>query len=357
MTRQFERRWLSALWTLTLLCSLSAALGPAQAQAQAIETLDLELAALLRQRPRAVPREIEVSTAARISQSAADAPAVTYVLTSGDIERYGLRNMEDILRTMPGLYTTSDTMFTYVGARGLGRSGDYNARLLFLIDGVRVNENIYDAGLLGGEFFVDVDLIERVEYAPGPGSPLYGNNAFFGVINVITKRGDKLRGGALHFNRDTAGVQTARARWGHRAAAGWEAWLGVSESRQQRKPWVFVEAQDHVDEQRDLFWMQGQRVFGSFNAGGLALRAGMSRHVYGLPEYIGGSQPDPPVRFGQNRNVALNHLLALSCAGELGPNLDWHVAASLKRSGLYWRYPFEDEAGQRQDFDGRSLGA
>lgn len=49
------------------------------------------------------------------------------------------------------------------GVRGFGLPGDYNTRVLILIDGERINETVYDSALVGSEFPVDVDLIERVE--------------------------------------------------------------------------------------------------------------------------------------------------------------------------------------------------
>src|SRR5207249_975719 len=55
-------------------------------------------------------------------------------------------------------------------------------------------EPIYDSAFLGYDFPLDVDLIERVEVIRGPGSSLYGNNAFFGIINVVTRSGREIGG-------------------------------------------------------------------------------------------------------------------------------------------------------------------
>jgi iron complex outermembrane receptor protein len=63
-----------------------------------------------------------------------------------------------------------------------------------MVDGHRINDPVYDAALLGHDFPLDVDLIERVEVIRGPGSALYGNNAFFGIVNVITRKGRDLDG-------------------------------------------------------------------------------------------------------------------------------------------------------------------
>jgi iron complex outermembrane receptor protein len=44
------------------------------------------------------------------------------------------------------------------------------------------------------EFPLDIDLIDRVEVIRGPGSSIYGSNAFLGTVNIITKRGKDYRG-------------------------------------------------------------------------------------------------------------------------------------------------------------------
>ncbi|HWU98488.1 MAG TPA: TonB-dependent receptor [Oxalicibacterium sp.] len=130
---------------------------------------------------------LEVSTASKFSQDAADAPSAVTVATASDIKAYGWRTLADILANMPGLYVTNDGNYSYLGGRGFARPGDYNTRFLLLVDGVRSNDALYDQASIGREFIVDVDMIARVEYAPGSGSSIYGSNAFFGVINVITK--------------------------------------------------------------------------------------------------------------------------------------------------------------------------
>jgi outer membrane receptor for ferrienterochelin and colicins len=116
------------------------------------------------------------------------APAAVTVIEHDEIVRYGWRTLADLLRSVTGVYTAYDRTYSYIGVRGFLESGDYNARVLLLIDGHRVNENIYDSALIGTEFPLDIDLIDRVEFMRGSGSSLYGTDAELGVINVITRR-------------------------------------------------------------------------------------------------------------------------------------------------------------------------
>ena len=307
---------------------------------------------LLRQPLKQVPRDIEVSTAARFTQSASQAPTTTYVVTALDIARFGYRNMSDILRAMPGLYITKDNGFSYVGARGLGRPGDLNTRLLFLIDGMRINENVYDAALISEEFFVDADLIERVEFAPGPGSALYGNNAFLGVVNVITKRVDKMAGVEARASIDSVGVQHLRASWGHRSEAGWEGWLALSGTKQDRRPYAFDtgETPDPLEsELRDQLWNRAKRLLLSFNAGGWAFRGGATSLTQGLPVQVSEQNPD---LLDQGYLISDNSFVSLSHERSLGPDWDLFASVSLKKSRYQERYPLIFEQTQQRRYYG-----
>jgi iron complex outermembrane receptor protein len=118
--------------------------------------------------------------------------------------------LADVLRSVRGFYITSDRNYSYLGVRGFSRPGDYNARVLLLIDGHRLNDNIFGSALIGTEFPLDVELIDRVEIIRGPSSSLYGTSAFFAVINVITKGGQKFHG--VQVSGTGGSLETGRAR-------------------------------------------------------------------------------------------------------------------------------------------------
>ncbi|HNN09267.1 MAG TPA: TonB-dependent receptor [Azospira sp.] len=139
--------------------------------------------------------QMEVQSASKFRQEAIDAPAAVSVVTADEIRTYGYRTLGDVIGSMRGVYTSYDRYVTYVGVRGFARAGDYNTRILLLIDGIRQNDAVFNQAMVGTESPLDVDLIERVEFVPGAGSSVYGSNAIFGVINVITKNGSAYRGG------------------------------------------------------------------------------------------------------------------------------------------------------------------
>jgi outer membrane receptor for ferrienterochelin and colicins len=134
--------------------------------------------------------QVRLSTASRHLEDSRKAPTAVTVITSDEIRRYGWRTLGDLLRSVTGFHTAYDRSYTYVGVRGFLQSGDYNARILLQVDGHRINDNIFDSALVGTEFPLDVDLIDRVEVARGPGSSLFGTNAELAVVNVFTRQPD-----------------------------------------------------------------------------------------------------------------------------------------------------------------------
>ncbi len=148
------------------------------ARAEQIDLSELSLEQLL---------EVSVAAASKYEQRIADAPSAVQVISSEDIKRHGWRTLTEALNTLPGIYSVNDRAYDYLGARGFQIPGDFNTRFLLLVDGQRNNDNIYQQALVGSEGWLDMSVVERIEYIPGPGSAIYGSNAMFGVINVITR--------------------------------------------------------------------------------------------------------------------------------------------------------------------------
>src|SRR5260370_6535735 len=163
--------------------------------------------------------------ASKFLQKAPDAPASVTVVTAEEIQKYGYRTLADVLRSVPGFYVIYDRNYAYVGVRGLSWPGDYNARILFLLDGHRVNDNIYDGALVGTDFPVELDLIERIEIVRGPSSSVYGTGAFIAVVNVITKRGRDLDSAEISTEAGSWNSYKGRVIYGKRFDSGLETLL------------------------------------------------------------------------------------------------------------------------------------
>lgn len=139
------------------------------------------------------------------------APAVTTVITQADIKAMGARTFEEVIDTIPGVHTTMGP----VGAsryyiRGVATT--YNPETLVMVNGFPITSSV--RGERNGRMGVlPVSVISRIEVIRGPGSALYGAEAFAGVINVITKNADDLTettigGRSGSFNTQEGWVQT-----------------------------------------------------------------------------------------------------------------------------------------------------
>ena len=129
-----------------------------------------------------------VTTVSKSEEKMSDAPGVISVFTKDEIERFGGTNLKDILERVPSLigstvYMTDRSTIAPRGDQVLASS----SHVLLLINGRPVREAL--EGGIKSEMYESfpVNIIEKIEVIRGPGSVLYGSNAFSAVINVITE--------------------------------------------------------------------------------------------------------------------------------------------------------------------------
>jgi len=228
---------------------------------------------------------VEVSAASRFKQKSSEAPSAVEVLTAENIKSYGWRTLADALNSIRGLYIRNDRGYTYLGNRGFSRPGDYNARVLIMVDGRRMNETVFDSGFIGEEFLLDMNLIERIEYVPGSGSSVYGANALLGVVNVITKRGRDVAGLKLGGEVGSLDTSRTRATYGKQWDNGAELLLQGSQFYSHGNERLFFpEFKDinggyavGIDQERN------SRAFGKFAYGDFTLRGGYVERFKRIP--------------------------------------------------------------------------
>ena len=129
--------------------------------------------------------EAMVESAARHKQEIGMSPSAITVITREDIEASGANGFADLLRLVPGMEVViTSPSFSSVSTR-LDWTFE-NKNFLVLIDGREANIE-----LLGYTFFelqvVSIEDIQRIEVIRGPGSSLYGANAFVGVVSITTR--------------------------------------------------------------------------------------------------------------------------------------------------------------------------
>lgn len=150
-----------------------------------------------------------VTIASGVRQPIARAPSVATVVTAEDIEAIGAADLDEVLETVPGLHVARagaayNPIYTIRGIHT-----QYNPQVLMLVNGIPVT-SVYTGNrsqIWGG---MPVENIARIEVIRGPGSALYGADAFSGVINIITKTAADINGTELGVR---AGSFKSRDAW------------------------------------------------------------------------------------------------------------------------------------------------
>jgi iron complex outermembrane receptor protein len=188
--------------------------------------------------------KIPVSRASKVDQKLSDSPASVTIVTADDIQKFGYRDLADLLRSVRGITVSYDRNYSYAGLRGFSATGDYNSRFLLQIDGHRTNENIYNQALIGTETIVDLDLVERVEIIRGSGASLYGSKAFFGIINIITKSSSKFGQPQIAGSYGSYNSSKGRLSYGQQLDSGLELALSGTEYYSKGQDLYFAEFDD-----------------------------------------------------------------------------------------------------------------
>lgn len=129
-----------------------------------------------------------VSIATGTKQTVRRAPSVTSVITAEDIKAMGATNLDEVMESIPGVHVnrSASSYFSIYTIRGMGNTPTVNPQVLMLQNGIPTSSAWRgDRGQSVGAPLLE--NIARIEVIRGPGSALYGADAFSGVINIITK--------------------------------------------------------------------------------------------------------------------------------------------------------------------------
>ncbi|MCF6148334.1 MAG: TonB-dependent receptor [Candidatus Kuenenia sp.] len=151
----------------------------------------IEITDAIQEEIRWLLAETEVTISTRHEVRISKAPGIVTVLNGEEINYSGYRTLSELLRTVPGYEILKSEDFGAVipAVRGL----DGANRVRVMIDGHLVN-NPLDGSAFGNFDDFPLENIKKIEIIRGPGSALYGENAFLSVINIITKDGADIDG-------------------------------------------------------------------------------------------------------------------------------------------------------------------
>jgi iron complex outermembrane receptor protein len=216
MTTAVQIWWIRSFAVLTMV----AAASPGHAQGRDLTSASIEDL-----------MKIEITSASRKEQRAADVAAAVFVITHEDILRSGMTTLPDVLRLAPGVDVAQVNSNKWaVSVRGFNAL--YANKLLVLIDGRNLYNRIFSGVLWDTEDLLLAD-IERIEVIRGPGAAMWGANAVNAVINIVTRTAADTQGALVSVETGRAGSQGAVRYGGISGEAAYRVysqWTGRDQS-------------------------------------------------------------------------------------------------------------------------------
>lgn len=170
---------ISFLSILSICCSLNNVVTAANSQDVRLQALaSLSLEELM---------QIRIETAGKIAEKIGEIPASVVLVTREDIKTYGYTKLDEILEHVSGIYKLNSYALggSAFGVRGYLSTGAPNRNIMILINGISKLLDS-DSTFIVSNSPMPVEAIDRIEIIRGPQSTIYGNGAFFGVINIVT---------------------------------------------------------------------------------------------------------------------------------------------------------------------------
>lgn len=296
----------------------------------------------------------KVTVATGTEQSIARAPAITTVITAQDIEAMGARDLDEVLETVPGLHVAKNNQAYQPIYTVRGIYSSYNSEILMLINGIPITAIFEgDRGAAWGG--MPINMIARIEVIRGPGSAVYGADAFAGVINIMTKTKEDLKGTEVGARIGSFKTYEGWALYG-------DTWNGVDitasleyRTTDGQKGIISADAQTHFDK---LFGTQASLAPGPVNVGvdSIDARVDVKKEYW---QARAGYQGRRNVGYGAGVAQALTPE-GYATADRENADLtyhnpafapDWDVTAQLSYLGIAWEY-FEDRLFPRGAFGG-----
>jgi outer membrane receptor protein involved in Fe transport len=149
--------------------------------------------------------QVQIRSAGKRDEQIRNIPASVTIVTREEIQRYGWISLEELLRNVPGFFVLDNIEERFLGTRGAVGGG-----VQFLVNGIAQHPSLQKTLTVPeiARLKIPIESIDRVEIIRGPMSVIYGNNAFLGVVNVVTNDivASGSRVSATVGTRGTAGV-------------------------------------------------------------------------------------------------------------------------------------------------------
>jgi outer membrane cobalamin receptor len=140
------------------------------------------------------------------------------VITEDQIKAMGATELSEVIETLPGVHVNLDAVTQNPVYTVRGLANESNSQVLMLLNGTRITTPLHASLEFGLNF--TLSAVKRIEVIRGPGSALYGADAFAGVINIITHKAPDIKAAQLGVR---AGNWNTQSAWGQ-VGQHWQGW-------------------------------------------------------------------------------------------------------------------------------------
>lgn len=285
--------------------------------------------------------QIQVNVAAKAPQTQNLAPAIISVISRDELRLYGGRNLADVLQRSPSLLVFGSSFMdnSAVSVRG-GKLTHTDDWILLLINGRPLRES-HNGGLSSDIYSqLPLEFIERIEIMRGPGSSLYGTNAFTGVINIVTREFAADSDSELTLSKGSFDTYRANLSTG---SSGDNYHWGLSASVLDSNGWDYAATDEAGNYDSRARTMSGEQVvlqagYGDFHINSII--GNFDQFTAGLFLWDLASGTDIPPAQVQRRFIDLGYHPQLSA--------DWRLEINHSHGG----HTLEDRSAHRQSGGG-----
>lgn len=297
----------------------------------------------------------EVVAASRVSETVEQAPSSVSIVSRKELSAFAYPTIAEALRGQPGVYLWDDRSYQTLGIRGLGLLGSYGNRVLVLYGGHPANDNWLGSSYIGYDALTDLSDAERIELVRGPGSVLYGTNAFSGVINVVER--EREPGVSLGASTNLNSVGRGRLRGDVKLGREGHLWSSVAAARGQGRDFYFREY-DAPETNDGIVRGQDGFVAGTFRGGA---RYGVFKaqwHLHSHRKELPTGEYETDITDPRARQTDTRAFVELSAAPSVSEDLSLVTRAhanAYRFRGLYPRLP-EDGGLEVDTYRGQWVG-
>lgn len=267
---------------------------------------------------------VKLTVASHKELSIEQTPAIVSVLTKEDIQRSASKDFTDVLRLIPGFEFTADVNSEIgIGVRGITAT---EGKVLVMIDGLQMNENLYGTSSWIGRF--DINQIEKVEIIRGPGNAAYNGFASLGVINIITKKAADIQGVEAHLTYSRLAKSLGRQQLS--VTSGWKKnnWgikgsVYTGELYRSEGTFTDLEGQSIVMNANKANYVKPFQAYFVANYKKLELKYFHDNYSTTTPFHVGDLLLKPGMSNFQTRILDLSHTLSLGKKFTLKPRINY----------------------------------